>query len=248
VLAAQSVNIVVLDAECQQFGLVVDEINDSEEIVVKPLTKQLKHISVYAGATIRGDGRVALILDVVGLAQCSSILSERREPSLVQAAPANHQSSQRNEKLVLFTGQGGSRMAVLLSAIARLESIPGPQVERSGQQWVTQYRGQILPLLRVSHALPERRKLSSDVEELHFPTDATLQVLVLEHEGRSFGLVVSQILDIVESPLEPRLPATRPGVRFSSVVADRVTELLDVPAVLQSGEVHDLTEAASAGN
>ena len=112
------------------------------------------------------------------------------------------------------------------------------QVERCGNQWVTQYRGQILPLIRISHALEERRYLPAD-DVLTLPTTAMLQVLVLEHEHHSFGLVVNEILDIVESTLEPQSPATRAGVLHSSVIADRVTELLDVPALLRAGEAYE---------
>ncbi|MFI5101881.1 MAG: chemotaxis protein CheW [Terriglobales bacterium] len=243
VLECRAVNIVVLEADGRQFGLVVDEINDTEEIVVKPLGKHLKNISVYAGATIMGDGKVALILDVLGLAQCASILAEGREHMLGEAAPATAQSANGKKKLVLFTGRAGARMAVPLDLLARLENIPGAQVERSGNQWVTQYRGQILPLIRVSHALEERRHPPPGEGVLSLPTTAMLPVLVLENERQSFGLVVNQILDIVESTLEVQSPPTRAGVLHSLVIAERVTELLDVPSLLRAGEVYELAEA-----
>ncbi len=234
----QAVNIVVLEADGRQFGLVVDFINDTEEIVVKPLSKHLKSISVYAGATIMGDGKVALILDVLGLARGSRILTEGREHGRAGAAEATAEAAARQQKLVLFSGPGASRMAVPLELLARLENIPGAQVERSGNQWVTQYRGQILPLIRVGHALEERRHLPA-LDDVQLPTTAMLQVLVLEHERQSFGLVVHEILDIVESALEPRSPATRACVLHSSVIADRVTELLDGPALLAAGERYE---------
>ena len=150
------VNIVVLEANGRHFGLVVDEINDTEEIVVKPLGKHLKHITVYSGATIMGDGKVALILDVIGLAQRANLLGEGRERILGEEVEATAEGANGKQQLVLFTGPADSRMAVPLNLLARLENIPGTQVERSGNQWVTQYRGQILPLIRVSHALEER--------------------------------------------------------------------------------------------
>lgn len=246
VTAAQSVNIVVLKAEEQQFGLVVDDVSDTEEIVVKPLAKQLKTIPIYAGATIMGDGEVALILDVMGLAHCSSILSEGRERVLADTPTAGTGMGETKQKLVLFAGRAGSRMAVPLNMLARLESIDGSQVERSGNQWVTQYRGQILPLIRVSHALEERRKLPCSEDTLPLPTTATLQVLVLEFEHQTVGLVVNQILDIVESTLEAKSPPTRSGVQYSSVIAERVTELLDVPAILRAGEAYEPSGAAAA--
>ncbi len=245
-VSPDSVSIVVLEADGRQFGLVVDEINDTEEIVVKPLGQHLKTISVYAGATIMGDGKVALILDVVGLAQCASILAEGREHAPGGDAQVATESEAEKQNLVLFTGRAGARMAVPLNLLARLENIPGDEVERSGNQWVTQYRGQILPLIRVTHALEERRHLGPGDDVLLLPTTAALQVLVLENEGHSFGLVVNEILDIVESRLEPQSPATRAGVLYSSVIAERVTELLDVSALLRAGEQYE-PEAAAKG-
>ncbi len=243
---SKRVNIVALEADGRHFGLLGDEINDTEEIVVKPLSKHLKNISVYAGATIMGDGKVALILDVLGLAERSKVLAEGREWVASDEVQSAAEGANGKHKLVLFAGAGGARMAVPLELLARLENIPGGQVEGSGNQWVTQYRGQILPLIRVSHALEERRQLSRGEDALRLPTTATLQVLVLEHEHQSCGLVVNQILDIVESALEPQSPATRAGVLYSSVVAERVTELLDVSALLRGGEAYEPVEAAVA--
>jgi len=249
--AFERVNIVVLQADGRRFGLVVDEISDTEEIVVKPLGRHLKNISVYAGATIMGDGKVALILDVLGLAQSSSIVADTHARALAEQEQAKVQDSDL-QKLVLFAGRAGSRLAVPLNMLARLESIPGTEVERSGNHWVTQYRGQILPLIRISHALEERRNMnrgkSSAEDILTLPTSGPLQVLVLENEGQSFGLVVNEILDIVEGGSGPQSPPTRVGVLYSSVISDRVTELLDVPAILSAGEAYEPfgAEAASA--
>ncbi len=240
----ERVNIVVLQADGRKFGLVVDEISDTEEIVVKPLGRHLKQISVYAGATIMGDGKVALIMDVLGLAQSSSIVAETHERAAAEQEQARADGTEV-QKLVLFSGCSGSRMAVPLSMLARLENISGADVERSGNQWVTQYRGQILPLIRISHALEERRILPGSHDILTLPTTANLQVLVLENQGRSFGLVVNQIVDIVESGSGPQSPATRSGVLYSSVIAERVTELLDVPAILSAGEAYDHAQAAA---
>ncbi len=241
----ERVNIVVLQADGRKFGLVVDEISDTEEIVVKPLGRHLKHISVYAGATIMGDGKVALILDVLGLAQSSSIVAETHERARAEQEQAKMEERDL-QKLVLFAGRSGSRMAVPLSMLARLENIPGVDVERSGNQWVTQYRGQILPLIRISHALEERRNLNRSDDVLALPTSANLQVLVLEDQGHSFGLVVNEILDIVESGSGPQSAPTRKGVLYSSVISERVTELLDVPAILTAGESYEPVESNAA--
>ncbi len=100
--AGASVNIVVLQAGDRQFGLVVDDINDTEEIVVKPLSKQLKGVSCFAGATIMGDGHVALILDVMGLAQMAKVVSELREKSLTEHGAKSADNQDARESWLLF--------------------------------------------------------------------------------------------------------------------------------------------------
>src|SRR5204863_6055217 len=100
-----AVNIVVLQAEDRQFGLVVDGINDTEEIVVKPLSKHLKGLKAYAGATIMGDGKVALILDVLGLAQSASIVSQARDHSVLRRHPRYSNKAARNTRFFCLPGK-----------------------------------------------------------------------------------------------------------------------------------------------
>jgi two-component system chemotaxis sensor kinase CheA len=232
-----AVNIVVLQADEHRFGLIVDQINDTEEIVVKPLRKQLKTVKTFAGSSIMGDGKVALILDVLGLAQRAGVVSETRDRNAAEKITESAISAAEKQTFLLFAGPGDSRMAIPLSTLARLEEFPVAQVEMSGSQWVTQYRGQILPLVRLEVALEERR---NKLRALHAPPAADsgpIQVLVLNHDGRAFGLVVERILDIVEDQAEVRSAATRPSVLYSVVIGDRVTELLDIPAILRSVDV-----------
>jgi two-component system, chemotaxis family, sensor kinase CheA len=138
-------------------------------------------------------------------------------------------------------------MAVPLELLARLENIPGAEVERSGNQWVTQYRGQILPLIRVSHALEERRHLPPGEDLLSLPTTAMLQVLVLENEQQSFGLVVNRFSTLSRARSSRNLPRPEAGVLHCSVIAERVTELLDVPALLRGGEQYQPAMADEPG-
>ena len=231
----KAINIVVLQVDSRCFGLIVDQVHDTEEIVVKPLSEHLKGIRAYAGVTIMGDGKLALILDVPGLALNANVSSESRDRAASEAEVATHEQSNQKQKLVLFAGTSGSRMALPLSALARLEEFHPDQIERSGKQWVAQYRGQILPLIRIGDVLEERREVIK-AAEAPFPGEHPAQVLVLTHEGHTFGLVVNQILDIVEAAAEVQSPATRAGVLYSAVVAEHVTELLDVPAILRAGQ------------
>jgi two-component system chemotaxis sensor kinase CheA len=233
-----AVNIVVLQADERQFGLVVDQINDTEEIVVKPLRKQLKSVKTFAGSSIMGDGKVALILDVLGLAQRASVVTETRERAMVEKVAQSAAGAGEKQTFLLFAGPGDSRMAIPLSTLARLEEFPVAQVEMSGSQWVTQYRGQILPLIRLSVALDERRNKLRTLQALPTADSGPIQVLVLNHDGRAFGLVVEQILDIVEDPATVRSAATRAAVLYSVVIGNRVTELLDIPAILRSADLN----------
>jgi two-component system chemotaxis sensor kinase CheA len=128
-------------------------------------------------------------------------------------------------------------MAVPLTTLARLEEFPVAQVEMSGSQWVTQYRGQILPLVRLNVALEERRNKLRALQAPPSPDSGPIQVLVLNHDGRPFGLVVERILDIVEDRADVRSAATRTAVLYSVVIGDRVTEMLDIPAILRCADV-----------
>ena len=231
-------NIVVLQADDHLFGLVVDEINDSEEIVVKPLSKQLKATKVFAGATIMGDGKVALILDVVGLAQSASILTGARDSAFSEKSEESldTQTQAQNEKetFLLFTGPDDGRMALPLELVARLEEFPASLVEKSGNEWVVQYRGKILPLIRLDIVLEERRtRLRHKVKTIE---PDQLQVLVCHDAGRTVGIVVDRILDIVEDTALIKSSATREGVQHVVVINDRVTELLDIPVIQRIAE------------
>jgi two-component system chemotaxis sensor kinase CheA len=234
----EATNIVVLQANDYPFGLVVNEINDSEEIVVKPLSKQLRGLKVFAGATIMGDGKVALILDVVGLAQNANILSEAHEQALAEKAAEALASQEQNlaekQTFLLFAGPDDSRMALPLSMVARLEEFPAAGVEKSGEEWVVQYRGKILPLLRLDVVLEERRDRVRHARKTIEPDP--LQVLVCNDEGRTLGIVVDRILDIVEGRTEMKSPATREGILYAVVINERITELIDVPALQKIAE------------
>ena len=241
-----AVNIVVLQADERQFGLVVDGIYDTEEIVVKPLRKQLKTVQTFAGSSIMGDGKVALILDVLGLAQRAGVVSETHDRALAGKTAESAESASEKQTFLLFAGQGESRMAIPLSILARLEEFPVAQLEMSGKQWVTQYRGQILPLIRLNVVMEERRVKLRSLPALPAPDSGPIQVLVLNHEGHSFGLVVDRILDIVEDRADLKSPATRPCVLYSVVIGERVTELLDIPAILQAAGALAAVEAPVA--
>jgi two-component system chemotaxis sensor kinase CheA len=227
-LESNVVNIVVLQAEDRQFGLVVDGISDTQEIVVKPLGKQLKGLKCYAGATIMGDGRVALILDVSGVAQLSGVVRESRDKSTVEAQRQDHSGNER-QAFLLFRAGSFERLAVPLSLVARLEEISLSKIEHAGGKRVVQYRERILPLASLAPILEPG---AEDTAGLQDPA----QVVVFSNGDRSIGILVDQILDIVEDQVTVRQTATRAGLLGSAVVGKKVTDLLDLHAVIQAAD------------
>ena len=223
---AEAVNIVVLQAEDRQFGLVVDGINDTQEIVVKPLGKQLKGLTVYAGATIMGDGRVALILDVLGIGQRSGVLAESREQARA-AAEQKTQSDIEQQRLLLFRAGSFERLAVPLSLVARLEEFPRSSIESAGGSQVVQYRNRILPLVSLRALLEPG---APDQEQTLDP----LQVVVFNDGDRSVGVVVDQILDVAEEAVVVRQKSSRKGLLGSAVIGKRVTDFLDLNEVIHT--------------
>jgi two-component system chemotaxis sensor kinase CheA len=226
----KAINIVVLQTDNQQFGLVVDGISDTEEIVVKPLGRQLKEIPAFAGTTIMGDGKVALILDVVGLAQSANILNKHRDPPVSESVIADGSNEDGLQTLLILKVAGG-RMAISLSTVARLEEFHQSDVERSGNQDVVQYRGEIMPLIHLSHYFS---KESSD--ESSGTGNEAMQAVVYTCEGKSVGLVVDQIEDIVEEKITIKRSLTRKGIMGTVVVKGQVTELIDAESIVRETE------------
>ena len=238
-----TVTIVVLQADARQFGLVVDSVHDSEEIVVKPLGKQLKDLAVYAGATIMGDGKVALILDVVGLAQWSHVVSERSKAAPTDTATQAEQLHDY-QTLLIFETMSGERMTLPLSDVARLERFARTDVEYAGRREVVQYRHQIMPLVHVSRTLtidgPGEEGPRGEEKE-------TLDVVVLTCRERSIGLVVDNILDIVRDRFVVQDLHSRKGVVGSVVVQGKVAELVDLDEIIRLSDPLLFGELVAAG-
>ena len=225
------VNIVVLRANDRQFGLVVDKINDTEEIVVKPLSRQLKQLTRYAGATIMGDGAVALILDVTGLAVAAGLAGEIRDHGISGAASGDASSSAETHSLLIADLGDARRFALPTSMVARLEKVPHTAIESADGREVIQYRGRILPLVRLAEVLGAPAATSADEQEI--------QIVVYADNERSCGLVVNRILDIVETELQ--FDATRPEtdpLLGTTVIQQRVTDVLNLRSLAQHAWRH----------
>lgn len=215
-VAGDAVNIVVVQAEQQSFGLVVDEVIDTEEIVVKPLDRQMMSIGPFAGATILGDGRVVIILDV------RSIVQQLLGQSVARPLPVADEGLPMQTLLLLRVGD--RQAAVPLHQVARLEEFDRSAVERAGQQEAVQYRGRILPLVRMG----DSQAPASDGDDA---SGGRLQVVVhTDDSGHSVGLIVDRVLDIVREPVSfaDAADVTNGSRIGSAIIARRVTELLDV--------------------
>lgn len=220
--------IVVLQGDDRHFGLVVDAIEDSQEIVVKALGRRLAGLP-FAGATILGDGQIALILDVFRLGLAAGVISDVRAHTLAAAVSAAVQGREERARLLCLQGRDDERIAVDFSEVSRLEKVPRSRIEVVGGHLVLQYGDEILQLVELQEALPERRKVRRT------PTlrseEESIPMVVCTVAGRRFGLLVHRIIDIVDESLKARRPASRVGVRACTVVRDRVTEILDLETV-----------------
>jgi two-component system chemotaxis sensor kinase CheA len=221
----------VVQADGRRFGLVVDQVLNTEEIVVKPLSSRIKSAGVYAGATILGDGRVALILDIQALARTSQLAAETA--AQLEAAAGETVARTDSSRLLVATS-GSHRIAVPLDSVTRLEDFPLSAVERVGHREVVQYRDEIMPLLRLSQLLGSGGE----------PTGNSLPAIVYSEGGRSVGLVVDEVLDIVDGGGQARTEFEGSGLTGSAVIQKQVTELLDVRQAILAADpnFYDLPE------
>ena len=233
------ISMAILQAEDHRFGLIVDGINDTQEIVVKPLGGQLKGLRCYAGATIMGDGRVSLILDVSGIARASGVIGDSQVAARERDADSRASSETgERQKLLLFKAGGFERLAVPLSLVARLEDIALSRVERATGGMAVQYRGKILPLIRV----PDQPG--------SFVAEAALQdpvhVVVFADGDHRIGLIVDEIIDIVEDFIAVKEASRCAGMLGSAVIGGKVTDFIDLSAVIRSFDEGWLQDAASS--
>jgi two-component system, chemotaxis family, sensor kinase CheA len=233
-------SLVVVQADDRTFGVLVDGLSDSVEIVVKPLGPHLSGLDVFAGATILGDGSVAAIVDVVGLAGRVGI-GQIHRPRVDEPEPTA--TRRDGASLLVFADRSGARMAVPLDDVERLEAFPRASIDRSGPADAVRYGDRILRLASVDELLVDRRR---DVRYTDEELSDDLQVLVHRDGETLVGVVVGRIIDVVDRPLELE-PGSRPGVRGTVVVDERVTEVLDLPALLanRAASIRQHEEVAS---
>jgi two-component system, chemotaxis family, sensor kinase CheA len=225
-------HIAVLRFGTRSFGLVVDNIVDFQEVVVKPLGRHLKGIPLYAGSTLMGDGRPALILDMSGLALSAHIALGGETSAETNLPPTIPVSRPESMALVFQTPDDG-RMVIPMDHVVRLEVFHRSAVERAGSMDALQYEGRVLPLIHVSKILPERRLVARNPSTA-MDDDEKMQVVIYSENSRWVGLVVDKVIDILTvTALEAERPAGRAGVLGTLILGGRVTEMLDVPGAIR---------------
>ena len=206
--------IVVTQVGTYTFGIIVDRVFDTEEIVVKPVAPILRHIEMFSGNTILGDGSVIMILDPNGIAAASSGELAVGDAAATDTAVAHATRQDDKMALLLFRAGGPGPKAVPLSLVARLEDVDLSAVELSNGMPVVQYRGKLMPLVPIDSGW-------------EFKREGRQPVLVFADGDRSMGLIVDEIVDIVEDRLQVELAAERPGMMGSAIIAGKATDLID---------------------
>ncbi|MGI9442597.1 MAG: chemotaxis protein CheW [Rubripirellula sp.] len=227
------VNIVVLQADNCRFGLVVDHVERTEEIVVKALHPTLGVIQHLAGATVMGDGRVAIILDVLGITSDIGLTVEE----LKQASELIEQPrvEQRANHMLIFRLASGRELAMPLSEVDRIEDIPQDSIEQTEHMQAVQYRGQIMPLLPLSQLLGETPQPIGTNDNVIASKVKTVKAIVINVDGSYTAIAVREIVDVAERQGPMRL-TNKPGslIRGAAVIEGKVTDVLDLQSVLHS--------------
>jgi two-component system chemotaxis sensor kinase CheA len=205
-------HIVVTQVGTSLLGIIVDRVFDTEEIVVKPVAPILRHITMFSGNTILGDGSVIMILDPAGIARTTGVGAGGGDKSIKQDAVENTDTGDRIA-LLLFRVNGAERMAVPLNLVARLENIARDKIEMSSGSPVTQYRGKLMPLVSLS-----------DHDDTSTPSQS---LLVFADGDHAMGLMVDEIIDVVEDRLNIELASARPGSLGTAIIGGQATDVLD---------------------
>ncbi|MDX9690278.1 MAG: chemotaxis protein CheW [Alphaproteobacteria bacterium] len=206
--------IVVVQVGSSFFGIIVDRVFDTEEIVVKPVSPILRNISMFSGNTILGDGSVVMILDPNGVASCVGEIHDSASATSMHRTTTTHARGATKQSLLVFRAGVDAPKAVPLSLVARLEEIDLKTVEYSEEKPVVQYRGKLMPLVTIDGAT-------------RLKDEGSQPILVFSDHERSMGLVVDEIVDIIEDHLDVNLSAQRPGYIGSAIVAGKATDMVD---------------------
>jgi two-component system chemotaxis sensor kinase CheA len=211
---AESGYIIVTQVGRQTFGVIVDAVFHTEEIVVKPMSSKLRHIPMFSGNTILGDGSVIMIVDPNGIANALGTTATT-QLTAEEAASARDEADAQMTSLLVFRAGSTRPMAVPLSLITRLEEIDARKIEMSNGRHMVQYRGHLMPLVSMN-------------ESVNVKGEGAQPLLVFSDGTRSMALVVDEIVDIVEDRLDIEVASESPGVLGSAIIKGQATEIVDV--------------------
>ena len=211
-------HVVVTQVGSSLLGIIVDRVFDTEEIVVKPVAPILRHITMFSGNTILGDGSVIMILDPAGIARATGVGGGGVNNKQTKLETVDNTHAAERMALLLFRVNGAERMAVPLNLVARLENIPREKIEFSAGIPVTQYRGRLMPLVSMTHAPVMTGEGKSSL---------TQSLLVFADGDHAMGLMVDEIIDVVEDRLDIELASAHPGSLGTAVIAGQATNVLD---------------------
>ncbi len=206
--------IVVTQVGSQTFGIVVDGVFHTEEIVVKPMSTKLRHIDMFSGNTILGDGAVIMIIDPNGIAKALGAAGSSAHDMNNENGTHSIGSGEQTTSLLVFRAGSSQPKAVPLGLVTRLEELPADKIEFSNGRYMVQYREQLMPLVAM--------------ESVTIASQGAQPILVFSDDGRSMGLVVDEIIDIVEERLNIEVGGSSSGILGSAVIKGQATEVIDV--------------------
>ncbi len=206
--------IVVTQVGNQTFGIVVDGVFHTEEIVVKPMSTKLRHIDMFSGNTILGDGAVIMIIDPNGIAKALGAAGAASHEIADENAAMRASAAEQLTSLLVFRAGTSQPKAVPLGLVTRLEEIAADKIELSNGRYMVQYRDQLMPLVQM--------------DGVSVQTSGAQPILVFADDGRSMGLVVDEIIDIVEERLHIEVAGSADGILGSAVIKGQATEVIDV--------------------
>jgi two-component system, chemotaxis family, sensor kinase CheA len=217
---ASALEIAVVTTGTLQYGLVVGSFHNTEEIVVKPLGRHLKSLREYAGATILGDGTVALILDIAGLAAKAKLAAVADSTRAIELArQAEREKREDTHSLLLFHNAPDELCATPLDIVLRIERITQSTIENTGGRRTMQYRGASLPLLSLSDA--------ANVKPIGESKD--FAVIVFNVRGREVGLLGAMPVDVVEIKTSiDQLTHRQRGIVGSTIIQNRTALITDI--------------------
>ncbi|MGA8697451.1 MAG: chemotaxis protein CheA [Xanthobacteraceae bacterium] len=212
--------VVVTQAGSPIFGAVVDNVFHTEEIVIKPMSSKLRHIAIFSGMTILGDGSVIIVIDPNVLAQSLGRAAPSRIEVSIDTAEPEPASRQDAVSLLIFRAASDRPKAVPLSVVSRIEEVDRQKVEIADGRYIVKYRDELMPLLGFDMQARIKKK-------------GAQPILVFSEQGRSIGLLIDEIVDIAEEKLDVKITGDRPGILGYALIKGAVAEIIDVDFLLE---------------